>query len=93
MTKRGMEGVCKVLYAAALEYQNKPQSLFLFFKVVTQKYDCYVNQAHVIRGNDVLMKCDIPSFVTDFVSILNWQDNEENIFSTDSFLSQGMIST
>ena len=49
--------------------------------MVTQNYDCYVNQAHVIRGNDVLMKCDIPSFVTDFVTLQNWQDNEENIIS------------
>ena len=88
-----MEGVCKILYAAALEYLFKTSQFVPFFKVVAQKYDCYVNQAHVIRGNDVLMKCDIPSFVTDFVSILNWQDNEENIFSTDSFLSQGMISS
>ena len=55
--------------------------IFCVFLVVTQNYDCYVNQAHVIRGNDVLMKCDIPSFVTDFVQLLNWQDNEENIFS------------
>ena len=57
--------------------------------MVTQNYDCYVNQAHVIRGNDVLMKCDIPSFVTDFVSVLNWQDNEDNVFSTSSFLLKG----
>lgn len=60
--------------------------------VVTQKYDCYVNQAHVIRGNDVLMKCDIPSFVTDFVSILNWQDNEGRIYTPNTFLSQGISS-
>ena len=44
------------------------------FLVVTQDYDCYVNQAHVIRGNDVLMKCDIPSFVTDFVTLLNLEN-------------------
>ena len=83
-----MEGVCKILYAAALEYLFKPHSLFLFLKVVAQKYDCYVNQAHVIRGNDVLMKCDIPSFVTDFVSVFNWQDNEDNVFTANP-LSHG----
>ena len=57
------------------------KDIFFDFLVVTQNYDCYVNQAHVIRGNDVLMKCDIPSFVTDFVTLQNWQDNEENIIS------------
>ena len=59
------------------------------FLVVTQDYDCYVNQAHVIRGNDVLMKCDIPSFVTDFVTLLNWQDDQENIFSPSSVDNNG----
>jgi len=57
---------------------------FLPLEVVTQSYDCYVNQAHVIKGNDALVKCDIPSFVTDFVSVFNWQDTEDNIFSTNS---------
>ena len=26
------------------------------------------------------MKCKIPSFVSDFVEIVNWQDNEDKIF-------------
>ena len=70
--------------------ENEQFLPFLHIKVVTQNYACYVNQAHVIRGNDVLMKCDIPSFVTDFVNVFNWQDNEENVFTQNS-LSYGRI--
>lgn len=77
----------KIRWKSRLEASSTRKSLHPlfnsphFFLVVTQSYDCYVNQAHVIKGNDALMKCDIPSFVTDFVSLLNWQDNEDNIFS------------
>ena len=48
---------------------------------MTQTYDSYVNQAHVIRGNDALVKCDIPSFAADFVSVLNWIDDQGSTLS------------
>jgi len=57
--------------------------------VAIQEYDTYVNQAHVIRGNDVIVKCDIPSFVTDFVTVISWQDNEENAFQANAISNQG----
>ncbi len=47
--------------------------------MVTQYYQTYVNQAHVIRGNDVLFKCDIPSFVVDFLTVAAWADNQGNV--------------
>ena len=53
----------------------------LLVSVVTQTYDSYVNQAHVIRGNDALVKCDIPSFAADFVSVLNWIDDQGSTLS------------
>ena len=37
-----------------------------------------VNVAHetyVIVGNCALLKCDIPSFVADLVSVVSWHDN------------------
>ncbi len=46
---------------------------------MNQDFKTYVNQAHVIRGNDVLVKCDIPSFVGDFVSVVGWLDSEGNV--------------
>ena len=57
--------------------------------VAIQEYDTYVNQAHVIRGNDVIVKCDIPSFVTDFVTVISWQDNAENAFQANAISNQG----
>ena len=29
----------------------------------------------MIQGNDVLVKCKIPSFVADFVSVVGWIDD------------------
>ena len=40
---------------------------------------------YVILGNDALMKCEIPSFVSDLVEVQSWIDNEENLFMKNSF--------
>ena len=32
----------------------------------------------MIQGNDVLVKCKIPSFVADFVSVVGWIDDKLN---------------
>ena len=34
----------------------------------------------VILGNDVVIKCNIPSFVADFVSVVGWVDSEGSTF-------------
>ena len=34
------------------------------------------DQEYVIIGNDVLLKCNIPSFVADFVHVTGWVDSE-----------------
>ena len=31
---------------------------------------------YVILGNDALMKCEVPSFVTDLVSVTGWTEVE-----------------
>ena len=41
-----------------------------------QTYRVDVAVAQVILGNEVLLKCDIPSFVADFVSVASWVDSE-----------------
>ena len=39
----------------------------------------------MIVGNSAIVKCEVPSFVTDFVSVESWKDNENNeYFSGDS---------
>ena len=46
--------------------------------MVTQDYDTDLLKAFVIKGNEALLKCEIPSFVADFVAVVNWIDNEGN---------------
>ena len=46
--------------------------------MVTQPYETDLLKAFVINGNDALLKCEIPSFVADFVSVDSWKDNEGN---------------
>ncbi|KAF6210674.1 hypothetical protein GE061_013781 [Apolygus lucorum] len=49
--------------------------------VVIQPYESEADNEYVIRGNSVVMKCEIPSFVTDFVSVVNWIDSLGNTYS------------
>ena len=59
----------------------KLSKFLTFCLVVTQEYNTYVNQGQVIRGNDVILKCDIPSFVVDLLDVVHWIDNENNLYS------------
>ena len=45
-----------------------------------QEYSAYGDQEPVILGNDVLLKCKIPSFVSDFVSVSSWSDSDGSEF-------------
>ena len=46
-----------------------------------QTYETDVIKEFVIKDNDALIKCSIPSFVTDFVAVLSWiiESSENNI--------------
>ena len=48
--------------------------------VANQFYQSSSEEEYVIVGNDAIVKCKIPSFVADFVSVVGWQDNEEKVF-------------
>ena len=63
---------------------NINKTLIILCPVVTQEYNTYVNQGQVIRGNDVIMKCDIPSFVTDLLDVIHWVDNQNNVYSMNT---------
>lgn len=51
-----------------------------FFTVVAQPYEAEADNEYVISGNSVVMKCEIPSFVSDFVTIVNWIDSEGHTY-------------
>ncbi|XP_039283563.1 Down syndrome cell adhesion molecule-like protein Dscam2 isoform X30 [Nilaparvata lugens] len=40
--------------------------------VVSQSYETDVNKEYAIRGNAAVLKCQVPSFVADFVSVVSW---------------------
>lgn len=50
------------------------------FKVVTQSYEAEADNEYVIRGNAAIMKCEVPSFVADFVSVEMWTDSDGNSY-------------
>ena len=46
--------------------------------MVIQDYESDFLKAYIIAGNSALLKCEIPSFVADFVMVENWIDSDEN---------------
>ena len=50
----------------------------LFTVVVTSEYDVDVYKETVIKGNDALLKCQIPSYVSDLVFVEGWVDSRGN---------------
>lgn len=53
---------------------------FLCFLVVIQEYEAEADNEYVIRGNSAIMKCEIPSFVADFVFVDSWEDSEGKMY-------------
>ena len=43
-----------------------------------QRYEINVHPESIIIGNDAILKCSIPSFVTDFIQVDSWTDSESN---------------
>ena len=52
----------------------------IIFSVVAQEFITEAHNVHVIIGNSALVKCEIPSFVADFVIVISWTDNEGTEF-------------
>lgn len=54
-----------------------------YVTVVQQQYESEVNNEYVIRGNSAILKCSIPSFVADFVTVVSWHDDSEGSYTID----------
>lgn len=50
------------------------------------------DKEYVIRGNAVVMKCKIPSYISDFVSVDMWRDSENNTFYSNVSNVEGVKS-
>lgn len=46
------------------------------FSVVIQQYEAEADNEYVIRGNAAIMKCEIPSYVSDFIVVDMWADSD-----------------
>ena len=64
--------------------------VFHIFSVVNQEYMARVHGEDVIQGNNALVKCSIPSFVADLISVISWEDTAGNIYNADP-LSYGKL--
>ena len=53
---------------------------FVCTTVVAQFYDTDVNKEYVIRGNAAILKCQVPSFVADFVTVVSWHTDQGEAF-------------
>lgn len=52
-----------------------------YFAVVNQFYKAEILTEYVIRGNTVVLKCSIPSFVADFVHVEAWIDEDGKLLN------------
>ncbi|XP_034170921.1 cell adhesion molecule Dscam2 isoform X6 [Osmia lignaria lignaria] len=51
--------------------------------VVRQKYEIQVRDAYVLPGNTGVLRCEIPTFVKEYVAVTSWvRDSAYNIFPT-----------
>ena len=46
-------------------------------------YKTDASQEYVIVGNDAIVKCQYPSFVSDFLSVDGWIDSEGGEYSSN----------
>uniref|UniRef100_A0A182UZF7 Ig-like domain-containing protein n=1 Tax=Anopheles merus TaxID=30066 RepID=A0A182UZF7_ANOME len=53
--------------------------------VVNQYYEAEVVSEYVIKGNTAVLKCNIPSFVTDFVKVESWIGSDGSLYNASSF--------
>ena len=60
-----------------------------FLVAVTQQYVTETHNVYVIVGNSALFKCEIQSFVADFVTIDSWKDNIGTEYFSDSSNNYG----
>lgn len=62
-------------------YGQIVRCLFGFGPVVNQQYDPEVQNPAAFVGSNVLLKCNIPTFVKDYVSVISWlQEPSFNIY-------------
>lgn len=60
--------------------------------VVSQYYVTEAENEYVIRGNAAIIRCKIPSFVSDFVHVESWiMDDGEILTLNNTNISEGTL--
>ncbi|XP_035901252.1 Down syndrome cell adhesion molecule-like protein Dscam2 isoform X36 [Anopheles stephensi] len=60
--------------------------------VINQHYQPEILTEYVIRGNSAILKCSIPSFVSDFVRVESWIDEDGiELVQSDSYDGKYMV--
>lgn len=58
--------------------------LFLLLVLVQSNHypEVFVNDEHVVLGNNILVKCSVPAYEADFLDVISWKiSHQENITS------------
>lgn len=58
--------------------------LCINISVVIQPYEAEADNEYVIRGNAAIMKCEIPSYVSDFIVVDMWADSDGGSYYPNS---------
>lgn len=59
--------------------------------VVTQPYNPEILTEYVIRGNSAILKCSIPSYIAEFITVEAWiREDGEVYLPEDPALGQGI---
>lgn len=78
---------CQGTYSNATLYSIVFKSLYSYRKknlsVVIQQYDTDVNKEYIIRGNAGILKCQVPSFVGDYLNIVAWHTDHNETFAAN----------
>lgn len=65
---------------------------FFCYTVVAQFYETDVIKEFAIRGNAAVIKCQVPSFVADFVSVVSWHTDQGDDFYPSSDFGNANLS-
>lgn len=53
--------------------------------MVIQHYDIDASKEYIIRGNAGILKCQLPSFIADFISVVAWEtDSNETFYANEN---------
>lgn len=52
--------------------------------VAAQHYDTDINKEYVIRHNAAILRCVLPSYLTDWLHVISWKIDEEELTYTDT---------